>query len=136
MAFSHDDKLIVSASGDGLVTLWDATAGDAAASGGSSTDSPEQNCLATLDGHGGRAFQVAFLPEPLGHLIAVGYQDGAVRVWDLSYFDRYIAGQIEFQIRHHQPLLGDRMDVAALRAWAAAHGASPATTTAPEPVTR
>jgi WD40 repeat protein len=129
VAFSQDDRLIISASGDGLVKLWDASAGDAA--GGLSSESPEQNCLATLDGHGGRAFQVAFLPEPLGHLIAVGYQDGAVRVWDLSYFDRYIAGQVEFQIRQHQAELGDRMDVAALRAWAAANGAAPAPTTAP-----
>jgi WD40 repeat protein len=125
VAFSHDDKLIVSASGDGLVKLWDANAGDVAAAGASTPDSPEQNCLATLDGHGGRAFQVAFLPEPLGHLIAVGYQDGAVRVWDLSYFDRYIAGQVEFQIHQHQAELGGRMNVATLRAWAASHTAPP-----------
>jgi WD40 repeat protein len=105
--------------GDGLVKLWDAAAGNATIA--SAEDAREQNCLATLDGHGGRAFQVAFLPDPLGDLIAVGYQDGNVRVWDLSFFDRYIAGQVEFQIRQHQAELGDRMETHTLRAWAAAH---------------
>ena len=64
---------------------------------------------------------MAFLPDPLGDLIAVGYQDGNVRVWDLSFFDRYIAGQVEFQIRQHLAELGDRMETHTLRAWAAAH---------------
>ena len=59
--------------------------------------------------------------NPLGDLIAVGYQDGNVRVWDLSFFDRYIAGQVEFQIRQHLAELGDRMETHTLRAWAAAH---------------
>jgi WD40 repeat protein len=109
VAVSEDGALLASASQDGLVRIFDATAGVQRP-----TDEPQQN-LVTLDAHGGEAFQVVFLPPPLEHLVAAGYQDGAVRVFDLSYFDRHIAGQVEYQIALHDPELGDRIRRDALR---------------------
>jgi WD40 repeat protein len=87
-SFSADDSLLASASSDGLLKIWDAS---------KVNSSQAQSSLVTLDAHAGEASEVVFLPEPLNRMVAAGYQDGSVRVWDLGYFDRHIAGQTDYQ---------------------------------------
>ncbi|KAI5856232.1 WD40-repeat-containing domain protein [Tricharina praecox] len=65
VAFSHDGKLLASASADKTVRLWDPTTG---------------TCRATLEGHWDRVGAVAFSPD--GKLLASASADTTVRLWD------------------------------------------------------
>jgi WD40 repeat protein len=67
VAFSPDSTLVASASGDGIVRLWDTATGAA---------------RHTLRGHLGRVFAVAFSPD--GKLAASASHDNTVRLWDLG----------------------------------------------------
>jgi WD40 repeat protein/serine/threonine protein kinase len=126
VSFDNSDSLLVSSAQDGLVKIWDASTGsnDDAAAAVSESESQQQSLL-TLDAHAGEAFQAVFLPPPLGQSVAVGYRDGAVRIWDLTHFNRSISGQIDFQIKAHQnDPIAPKIDVAALHDWARGIAAS------------
>ncbi|RYP17434.1 hypothetical protein DL765_004522 [Monosporascus sp. GIB2] len=67
VAFSHDSRLLASASNDGTIKLWDMT-----------TD----QCLQTLEGHGGWVGSVAFSHD--SKMLVSGSEDGIVRLWDID----------------------------------------------------
>ena len=67
VAFSPDGKLVVSASCDNTVRLWDAATG---------------SCCSTLEGHTDRISAVAFSPD--GKLVASASGDSTVRLWDVA----------------------------------------------------
>jgi len=67
VAFSPDDKQVVSGSGDGTVRLWDAVTGA---------------LLQTFEGHTSGVNSVAFSPD--GKLVVSGLGDRTVRLWDIA----------------------------------------------------
>ncbi len=71
----RDGSLFVTTGGDGVLRLW-------------SRDAPVS--LVALDAHAGNV--LSFLITADGQKIRSIYFDGTVRDWDLSYYDRHIAG--------------------------------------------
>ena len=67
VTFSHDSKLLASASWDKTVKVWDANNGQ---------------CLQTLEGHSHKADSVTFSHD--SKLFASASWDGTVKVWDAS----------------------------------------------------
>lgn len=98
--FSPDGSLIASASDDATVKIWDATTG---------------RRLATLQGHAGQVSSVCFSPD--GGTVFSGSADGSVGVWSLGYFDRHIAGNLEYQLERQRGRVRMR-HAGRLNAWA------------------
>lgn len=67
VSFNAQGDLLASAGGDGVVQIWDLTAGQP---------------LATLPGHGGAATSVQFSPD--GRWLATGDLDGRLRIWGIE----------------------------------------------------
>lgn len=95
--------LIASRSDDGLVQLWGLR---------------ERRNVLTFGRFDGSATSLSFTPDGKA-LIATGQADEPIRVWDLEYYDRHIAGNLEHQIAFFRDELGEQMQAEALRAWAA-----------------
>ncbi len=73
--------------------------------------------MLTLDAFGGSdALSVSFTPDGKT-LVASGF-DGSLCVWDLEYYDRHIAGNLEYQMERLGDELGDSIQTDHLRAWA------------------
>ena len=97
-----DTNILATCSGDGSVALWDIS---------------ERRNVLTLEPFGGAdALSVSFTPDGKT-LVSAGF-DGSLCVWDLEYYDRHIAGNLEYQIARHRDELGDSIQVEPLRAWA------------------
>ena len=97
-----DTNILASCSGDGSVMLWDLS---------------ERRNVLTLEPFGGAdALSVSFTPDGKT-LVAAGY-DGSLCVWDLEYYDRHIAGNLEYQIARLRDELGDGIQTELLRSWA------------------
>jgi len=87
---------------DGSVGLWDLN---------------QQRNVLTLEPFGGSdSLSVSFTPDGKT-LVAAGF-DGSMCVWDLEYYDRHIAGNLEYQIDRFRVELGGRIQTESLRAWA------------------
>ena len=97
-----DTNILATCSGDGGVKLWDLS---------------ERRNVLTLEPFGGAdALSVSFTPDGKT-LVAAGF-DGSLCVWDLEYYDRHIAGNLEYQIDRLRDDLGDSIQTERLRAWA------------------
>ena len=95
--------MIASRSDDGLVQLWDLR---------------DRRNVLTFGRFEGSTTSLSFTPDGKA-LVATGQGDEPIRVWDLEYYDRHIAGNLEHQIAFYRDELGDQMQADALRAWAA-----------------
>jgi WD40 repeat protein len=90
------------------VRLWDVS--PAPIPSGEEGIANRRRCLATFDLHGGDVYAVQFIPVPGGKdLLAAGYIDGTVRVWDLAAFDSCLAGHLAFQTQRHNELMRGTM---------------------------
>jgi len=97
-----DTNILATCSGDGSVMLWDLS---------------ERRNVLTLEPFGGAdALSVSFTPDGKT-LVAAGF-DGSLCIWDLEYYDRHIAGNLEYQIARLGDELGDSIQTEPLRAWA------------------
>lgn len=108
LAFSPDGTMLASGGRGRQVTLWDVST---------------RKCLATLGGHTNMIFATAFSPD--GRLLASCAADGTFGLCDLSYYDRHIAGNLEYQLSR---LPSDRVVATkGLRDWSNQVLARPAT---------
>ncbi|MCA8974546.1 MAG: hypothetical protein KDC98_07475, partial [Planctomycetes bacterium] len=78
----HDDSLLLSAAADGAIRLWDLDGG--------------RSVLELLPFDAGDALAVAASDD--GRWLAAAGASPAVFVWDLAYYDRHIAGNVECQL--------------------------------------
>ncbi len=96
-------NILATCSGDGSVRLWNLS---------------EQRNVLTLDAFGGSdALSVPFTPDGKT-LVASGF-DGSLCAWDFEYYDRHIAGNLEYQLEQLREELGSDIRTDDLRAWAA-----------------
>ena len=97
-----DTDFLATCCADGSVRLWDLN---------------RQRNVLTLEPFGGSdSLSVSFTPDGKT-LVAAGF-DGSLCVWDLEYYDRHIAGNLEYQIDRFRDELGGRIQTESLRAWA------------------
>lgn len=75
-------RVVATVSDDGTVKIW---------------DRDTLTCLLTLDAEANAGYGVEFLSgESAPHVVST-YADGTLGFWDLTYFDRHIAGNLEYQ---------------------------------------
>jgi WD40 repeat protein len=114
LAFDDTGRLLASGSNDGTLRLWDVSETSALTenevdASGATID--RRRGLATLDAQAGDSMCVAFIPAkpriPVSgpraqvgqSVVAVGYTDGKVRLWDLQYFHESIIYNERYQRR-------------------------------------
>ncbi|MBN1361093.1 MAG: protein kinase [Sedimentisphaerales bacterium] len=95
-------NLLASCSDDGYVQLWDLR---------------ERRNVRTFGRFEDSAGSVSFTPDGKT-LVAAGHGEAPVHVWDIEYYDRHIAGNLEYQIARHSDELNNSMQTEQLRAWA------------------
>ena len=93
--------ILASCSADGTVRLWDLR--------------EERNLLTLAPFSGLDALSVSFTPD--GKTLVASGGDGALCVWDLEYFERHMAGNLERQMELLHPELGDAIRAEYLAAW-------------------
>ncbi len=95
------EDLVVSGAADGTVKLWSLALG---------------RNLVTLEAFGGDTLTIQADPEGR-HLIASGAGPD-VLIWDLSHFERHMAGNLRYQIEQLEEELGDAIPRKRLLDWA------------------
>lgn len=95
-----EPDLLATCSDDGTIRLWNADSG--------------ANILA-IDTGASHLGRVEFSPD--GTTIAASSKEG-VLIWDLTYFDRHIAGNVAYQVERLGDELGDAAGAAEVEAWA------------------
>ncbi len=114
-----DPQIVASAAADGAVRLWDLSTG---------------LTLATLDTLDGWEAICVCLSQDGRRLLETGAAGEAV-IWDLTYFDRHIASNADFQISHLAAEIGGpTFNIEQARAWAAAAKSPRPAATAPSGV--
>ena len=93
VAFDGSGTLLATVATDGQWRLWDVSDRSDSADAGQR----ERRCLTTRDPDLGEATTVRFLPATDKQTLAVGYRDGAVRVWDLAAGDSYLDRNVDYQ---------------------------------------
>jgi WD40 repeat protein/serine/threonine protein kinase len=97
-----DERVVATAAADGTVKLWDVQG---------------RHALLTLTPFDGwDAITVEFSPD--GRMLLTGGADGRVCIYDLTYFERHMAGNLESQIGELPPEQRDMPGVATAREWA------------------
>lgn len=99
-----DPSIVASAGGEGTVRMYDWRAG---------------RPLTVFDEFDGwDAITVSFSHD--GRYLATGTALGGVRIWDLRYYERHIAGNLEYQLTKWKSQLGLKVDDQRLIEWARA----------------
>jgi WD40 repeat protein/serine/threonine protein kinase len=91
-------ELLVSAGADGTVRLWSLT---------------RASNLATIEAFASDAITVSALRA--GPTIVTAGADARVRSWDLGYFERYLAGNLAYELARFRPEFGAELDEVRLR---------------------
>jgi len=139
--FSPDGRQLAAGDDDGMITLWDVSTGRcmtawkahqydifslsfhpsgrflASSSRGKHVklwDVSSRRCLATLVGHWGEVFSVCFHPN--GSTLASSGR--MLALWDLTYYARHVAGNLEYQISRLPTGERDPATLRRLREWA------------------
>jgi len=81
VAFSPDGSIIAAGSVGGTIKLVDVGTG---------------KVLVTLDGHGAIIYCLEFSRD--GSRLISASDDGSAAIWDLTYYDRHIVGNLEYQL--------------------------------------
>jgi WD40 repeat protein len=150
LCFAHDSGTLFSGNDEGVIQKWSLAewkeqarwsahlyrlfalalhpTGESLASGGVDgdiklRDPRDGTLLATLTGHRHMVLSLSFHPD--GRSLASGGSDEKVFLWDLTYYDRHIAGNLEYQLGRLQSESLDVERVAQLRAWVAEVHARP-----------
>jgi WD40 repeat protein len=96
-----NSDLLVSCAADGLVKLWSLSLG---------------RNVATLNAYSGDTISVEVTED--GQRLVAGGWGPDVLIWDLTHFERHMAGNLHYQIKQFEEELGDTIPKTRLLGWA------------------
>lgn len=106
LAYSDDGALLASQSADGMIRIWDNATG--------------RGLMTLTADDQGMVFPLAFIPSgaagPRAHRLVTGHGYRGAAIWDFACFDRFIAGNAEYQVRRLEGSLSSDQ-LAATRRW-------------------
>jgi WD40 repeat protein len=109
IAYSQDGALMASQSPDGMIRIWDTATG--------------RGLMTLAADDQGMVFPFAFIPtDPAEsasarYRLVTGHGFRGAAIWDFAYFDRFVAGNAEHQLRRLEHALTPD-EVSAARQWA------------------
>lgn len=99
----RNPNLLFSTAGDGTLRVWDTQT--------------RRGMMAIEPFEGWEVMNLAFTHD--GAVMVAGGMYGGTRLWELAYFDRHIAGNLDFMYGRIGDTIEDGVDVARLRDWSA-----------------
>lgn len=99
----QNPNLLFSTAGDGSLRIWDTQS--------------RRSMMAIEPFEGWEVMNLEFTRD--GSVMVAGGMYGGTRIWELAYFDRHIAGNLEFMYERMRDTLAERPDPTPLREWAA-----------------